>query len=733
MIDDPLQMNDWGIKKFLIVVGSFQISVLCLAALGSLGIAITLIPQIIGFIYLTFLPGVIILRILRMHRLGSVVSLLYAVGLSVTFNMFLGFLINLVYPMVGIAHPISPVPLFATWTIVLGLLCICAYLRDKDYSHPDEWKLTELLSPPVLFFMLLPLLAIAGTSVVNYYDNNIILLGLIALITVVAIVMVVTKFIPTHLYPLAIFSIALALLWHTGLISNHLTGNDIFTEYYFYSQIAQHGIWDQAISTTYNNLLSITILPAGYSYFMNMAGELVFKIVYPLLYALVPVALYMIYSKQIGNRQGFAAAFFFMSIFTFFRTIPAAAKQGVGQLFYVLMIMLILDKQITSSRKILFILFGASLVVSHYSMAYIFMVFIILSLISLYLVKERKSQITLYAVILFGVICLAWYMFLSGAAPLKAFLAIGENIYKNIILDFFNVFNREPAHLIASTSPDIIHLIDRLIYYLIVFFTAAGALRLLPGRNNRFSIEYLAFAAGSYALLAAAIIVPFFAESIGTMRMFHVSAIILAPFTILGFEDSLKVLGRLPRFPIHRIFGSFTKIAMSVLLALFFLYNSGFIYEIVHDPFVESLPLSYGYINKNTGNIDIDHRVSLRSLCPTEQEIASAEWLASEKGVKLFVYATFADNRVPSLIAYGLIPLEKTIPILPPGWRKDIKHAYIYLGYVNIVYGYGVTDYIFFRENFLKSSTWDITALNPVLADSLEIYDNGASVIYLSP
>lgn len=57
MIDDPLQMNDWGIKKFLIAVCAFQISVLGLAEVSSLGITIPMIPQIVGFIYLTFFPG----------------------------------------------------------------------------------------------------------------------------------------------------------------------------------------------------------------------------------------------------------------------------------------------------------------------------------------------------------------------------------------------------------------------------------------------------------------------------------------------------------------------------------------------------------------------------------------------------------------------------------------------------------------------------------------------------
>lgn len=733
MIDDPLQMNDWGIKKFLIVVFSFQIFLLCLAALSGLGIEIPLVPQIIGFIYLTFLPGVVILRILRMHRLGSVVTLLYAVGLSVTFNMFLGFLINFVYPAIGIAHPISPIPLFTTWIIVLGLLCICAYLRDKNYSYSNAWRLADLLSPSVLFFILLPLLAIAGANAVNYYDNNIVLLVLLALIALIAIVIISTKIIPAHLYPLAVFSIALALLWHYSLISNHLTGYDIFAEYFFYSQVVKIGYWDQAILHTYNAMLSITILPAVYTYFLNMSGEAFFKIVYPLLYALVPLALYTIYDRPLGSKRAFAATFYFMAISVFFLIMTSLARQMVAELFFLLLIMLIIDKQITSSRKILFILFGASLVVSHYSLSYIFMAFLILSVIVLYIFKERQSPITIYSVILFSVICLAWYIFVSSSAPLHSIVDIGKNIYQNAIASFSDMFSRDAATYLIATSPNTIHLINRIVYYLMLFFTAVGAIRLLPKRNNNFSREYLAFAVGSYALLAASIIVPFFSRSLGVQRIFHLSIIILAPFTILGFEDTLKALGRLSRFSNHDILRSFSKISMSLLLALFFLLNSGFIFEAAHDPWVESLPLSLSAIEKNTRDIPIERKIALRYICPTEQEVSSATWLGNHKESASRVYATYSLLRAHSLLAYGLVPEEKTHPILPPTLNGVIGHGYIYLGYVNVMYGYGVTNIVFLKGRVLENTTWDITELNPLLTNSFKLYDNGASVVYWSP
>jgi uncharacterized membrane protein len=79
-MDNPLQMVDWEIRKFLKVVLVAQLVMLGLVGLSALGFGIPVLTQIVGFIYLTFIPGIIILRILRLHELGSVRTLLYSVG-----------------------------------------------------------------------------------------------------------------------------------------------------------------------------------------------------------------------------------------------------------------------------------------------------------------------------------------------------------------------------------------------------------------------------------------------------------------------------------------------------------------------------------------------------------------------------------------------------------------------------------------------------------------------------
>ena len=89
-INNPLQMNDWEIKKFLKLILAIQLAMLGVIGLDFTGLQNPIIRQFVGFIYLTFVPGIIILRILRLRKLGNIETLLYTVGLSIATLMFTG-------------------------------------------------------------------------------------------------------------------------------------------------------------------------------------------------------------------------------------------------------------------------------------------------------------------------------------------------------------------------------------------------------------------------------------------------------------------------------------------------------------------------------------------------------------------------------------------------------------------------------------------------------------------
>ncbi|OYT53597.1 MAG: hypothetical protein B6U72_05205, partial [Candidatus Altiarchaeales archaeon ex4484_2] len=101
-INNPLQINDWEIKKFFKIVLVIQLMMWGAIGLDAIGLQIPIIRQFIGFIYLAFIPGIILLRILRLHKLGNIETIVYAVGLSLATLMFTGFFMNMIYPFFGI-------------------------------------------------------------------------------------------------------------------------------------------------------------------------------------------------------------------------------------------------------------------------------------------------------------------------------------------------------------------------------------------------------------------------------------------------------------------------------------------------------------------------------------------------------------------------------------------------------------------------------------------------------
>ena len=88
LINNPFKLNDWKYGQFIKTIVIIQLLMLFFTFLNFKNIQIPIITPLIGFIYLTFIPGMIILRILNLHDLGTLKSVLYGVGLSISSIMF---------------------------------------------------------------------------------------------------------------------------------------------------------------------------------------------------------------------------------------------------------------------------------------------------------------------------------------------------------------------------------------------------------------------------------------------------------------------------------------------------------------------------------------------------------------------------------------------------------------------------------------------------------------------
>jgi len=741
------EINDWEIKRFLQLILVIQLAVTGLVCLAIIGHPIPVLTQIVGFIYLCFIPGAVILRAFKWHRLGWVKTLLYSVGLSIASLMFLGLFINSVYPYIGISKPLSAIPLIVSITIAVLILSIVAYVRDRDFVSTEQLNKSPLLSPPLLFLVLLPLLSVLGAEMVNVYQSNTLLMILEPLLALVPILMVFTGFIPKKLYPLAIFMVALSLLLQLSLISSYLWGSDIIGEYAAYKVVEMNSIWSSTslnVIPSYNTALSITILPVTFAKMLNIDGIWVFKVIFPFLLSLVPLALYETIRGQFSEKVAFLSAFFLMSTYLFYIAGLEIDKQLVATFFLALFVLLMMDKETgrRSEKVTLLMFFGLALIVSHYSTAFLFTLIISAALIVLFIFK-RKTVLTISIGLLFIIVSFSWYMFSANGFVIAQFSKQAE-----ILVTSSFGFTSESYGLIAQGSHDLPATLEYL-YLLSQFLIAVGVIgtawNWLRHKETQISDEYVVLAILVSALLAAELILSKISSIIPLDRIYTISLFFLAPFGIVGGEMIVKAIstvmsgglwknrqGKKQQLVLvdssadpkrHTIILE----ALSIFFAIFLLFNDGFVYELVGHPLGTSFALS---LEK------VDFPIY------TTQEINSAIWLlnidfnADPKpiyydagGRPLFAYAAILDMKIlaspPGEIIYvSQQNAFRVVTEIPSG-------SYIYLRNFNLHENKMLlgTAGLTHTTNMFDKNIEDLGAFSSTIANSDIVYNNGSSEV----
>lgn len=395
--------SDWPIRNCLIFCFALFITTVVLVGLGAVGLDIPVLRQIVVFIFISFVPGILLLRILKIHNVHVIESLLYSVGLSLAFVMAVGVIANFGLPPIGISRPIALLPLLLIITLAFLLLCLLAYIRDKDFCPTNRrdsqalesiWRNLRANPAPYLLAFLLPLLAILGANLVNNYYNNTLIFALIFVIIIIIGLAAFNKFIHPRVYPFMIFMMALALLYQTTFISGYLVGSDIHVEYYVGNLVVENGYWDAGISGGVNSCLSIVILAPVYSLLLNMDIVWLFKIINPLLFCLAPLALFRVFSLQIKSQYAFLAVVFFISMPMFFMDMTQLVRQQVSELFFVLVVLLMVDRKLTLvQRTILVLVFGFGVIVSYYGLGTAYPIgFLAFGSLVLIFIKSRPGR-----------------------------------------------------------------------------------------------------------------------------------------------------------------------------------------------------------------------------------------------------------------------------------------------------------------------------------------------------
>ena len=741
-INNPFQMNDWEIKKFLKVILAIQLVMWGVIGLDAMGLQIPILRQFIGFIYLTFVPGILILRILKLHKLGNIETILYTVGLSLATLMFTGLFMNMIYPVFGISGPISIVPLIITISVVVLVLCVLCYFRDKDFASPSFIDVGEILSPPVLFLCLIPFMAVLGTYLVNFHHTNILLMLMIVVIAFVALLIGFDKFIPAKLYPLAIWVMAISLILHYTLITNYVGVHD--GEFCQAKLVIENHFWEWSGYGNYNSILSVTILPPIIHFLGNIRLTGLYKIIFPLFLSLLPLGVYVISKKHLDNKKSFLAAYLFLISTEFFIGLSNITKQLMAMFFLVLLFMVILNRDMDKINKsFLSIIFAISLIVSHYGTSYLVMFSLLFVLIFLFLtenqtIKElwkrfyftfRKKEwvtdnlntknkaISLNFVLLFITFALAWYIYISSSSVLDAFMHIGNNIADAIFTEFLNPEYSRGGYMLAKESRGL-GFIHKYLKLGIPFLIIIGLFKeLLNYRKSKFDVPYFGFSIYYLTLLIASVAIPCFAV-MGPDRLYSLALSLLAPLSIIG---GLTILGLIKKKNELKEENKFLKI-LFVYLIVFMLFNTHFIYILAKDH-PNSISIGQEYVNKYG---DTKDKATFYSRMIIEYDVSSLKWL-SEYGCKdNKLYFTGGQSHIGSVLwSYGYFPIDNIYFRFDNRTKTLPQNQYILLIYANVVekIGYGTIPGVVMCDYF------NMTDIYPLLEDKSRIYDNGGSEI----
>jgi uncharacterized membrane protein len=721
-------MNDWEIKKFLRIILALQLAVWGVIGLDLINLNIPILRQIIALVYLTFIPGILIIRILKLHKLGNIKVILYSIGLSLSTLMFTGFFMNAIFPLIGIDRPISLYPLVLVISILVLILSFFAYIRDQSFSSPEHILLEEMLSPQVLILSLFPITAIIGTSLFNSNGNNIVLMTILLLIAFVPVVLLFTKFFQEKYYPYIIFILTITLLFSHSLISAYIWGWDINSEYFLVNAVIQNGLWDSTLFGNLNAMLSLSILGPIYSIILYMNLDGIFKIIYPMLFAFVPLGLYAIFRKQADSKVAFLACFFFISLFVFYTEMLTLARQEIAELFLVLIILSMIDNNLKRiSKSVFFLLFSSALVVSHYGLSYLFLLILVIAWaiasVGHYLISKKsihrffvwflgksgdqiESDLQKYFshsglfsfsyVLYYSVFLLVWYVYTAGSSSFNSIVLIGNHIITSASSELLNTETTEGLSLITTTDLSIVHEIGRDMHILTIFLIIIGFLSsVFFYKKVQLDLEYLLLSFGALCLCMGGVVLPYFSSSLNTSRLYQISLIFLAPFCVLG---GIAIFQIARNFFISSNTNNGVKISLQVLsifFAVFMLINSGWFYEIAND---HPIALMNDTIDFPIVNV---------------QQVSGAIWLTDlvdAKSIYADEYRRLFFNRI-----YG----PRNIRPIPTDLNKIQKQSYVFIGNFNIK-----------NKRVLVTLQPEYLNTSYILSNRSRIYDSGGAEIY---
>jgi uncharacterized membrane protein len=322
------------------------------------------------FALLLVLPGVLLLRALRVPGTAVAAFPVYVPAASLAVLTVSSLAVDAVGPLIGVRQPLRTVPL------LIGVEVSCALLLAVSHRAPETtaipWRALDR-SVWQWWPLLVPLLAGAGALRLNDgHGPAVAVLATAACLVTLLWGLVRAPRLSTASLTIILCAVSLAVMWAFSLRGDIVYGFDISTEYHSLHQTVLGGVWHFAHpGDAYGALPAVTLLPAELHSLSGISDLMVLKLLYPAITAMFPVAIFSLGLRIITRRWAFMAAAFIVVQSTFAQELPALARQEIAMIFFIAMLCAVIDTGVSRpARWTLGAVFGVGMALSHYSTTY---------------------------------------------------------------------------------------------------------------------------------------------------------------------------------------------------------------------------------------------------------------------------------------------------------------------------------------------------------------------------
>jgi len=530
-----------------------------------------------------------------------------------------------------------------------------------------------------------------------------------------------------RVYLIFLYFTGLSLLLTTTLAGPYITGCDIHLEYYYAQFYAGLDVLPPLIGTPQGASAGNTVLAPLIGNIVPLLW--VYKLVYPIIYATVPVLLYFLFQKWFTAKQSFLAAFLFIAFTPFWMEVPTVARHLLTEILIVGILYIIYKSTLQRKYSVpLVTALGALAAISYYTVTIVSLAMLSVMLLAGLIFKRKRVLLTCtilgaiisgciyYPIASEGAVAIKLGHFYNAYVPTRFELDIPKqrvpipaiitsSVVKDENGDPLIVDDREdlppevergeglepstvpgttnrvalpgastkivelepPKHdIFASSSVPYYKRLGSFIRsaiglgwserdgwsraYIVLqwLFIALVPIGLWKTRKNK---KYLMVASGGLFLLFL-LLIPGFTGLLSLTRTVHLALLVLAPTIAV----SLK-----PKY-------------LTPILVIYFLFASGFVFEVTQQPNIEKMTMPYNYGISNP-RIDLGIGASItnddyairqyiydNNLFPTYSDIQGADFMGEIVGWRSTWNRTFktSEGMDTTRVGYAFINSRTT-------------------------------------------------------------------------